>query len=49
MLLYFADKLLVLKAYQTPPNYGPELHRLINKTIFLGLIAHLSLSAYFLS
>lgn len=23
MLLYFADRLLVFKAYQIPPNYGP--------------------------
>jgi uncharacterized membrane protein len=49
LLLYFADRLLVFKVYQTPVNYGPELHRLISKTIYVALVAHFALSAFFLS
>lgn len=49
MLLYFSDKALVFKVYQTPVNYGAELHKLINKAIFIGLVGHFALSAYFLS
>lgn len=49
MLLYFSDKVLVFKVYQTPINYNAELHRIINKTIYIGLIAHMALSAFFLS
>jgi hypothetical protein len=49
LLLYYADRLLVFKVYQTPVNYGPELHKLISKTIYLALISHFALSALFLS
>jgi hypothetical protein len=40
---------LVFKVYQTPINYNDELHSLITKTIYFGLVTHLTLSAYFLS
>jgi hypothetical protein len=49
ILLYFADRVLIFKVYQTPVDYGGELHRLVNKTIYLGLVAHFALSAFFLS
>jgi len=48
-LLYLTDKALVFKVYQTPINYNDELHYLITKTIYLGLVAHMALSSYFLS
>lgn len=49
LLLYFADKVLVFKVFQTPINYNSELHSLICKVIYLGLVVHMALSAYFLS
>jgi hypothetical protein len=49
LLLYFADKALIFKVFQTPINYNAELHRLICKVIYLGLVVHMALSAYFLS
>lgn len=49
MLLYFSDRLLIFKVFQVPVNYGSELHKLINKTIYLALIAHFALTAFFLS
>jgi len=49
ILLYFSDRVLIFKVYQTPVNYGPELHKLVNKTVYFGLIAHFALSAFFLS
>jgi hypothetical protein len=48
-LLYLSDKVLVFKLYQTPINYNSDLHQLIKKAIYLGLIAHMALSAVFLS
>jgi hypothetical protein len=48
-VLYLTDKALVFKVYQTPINYNDELHYLITKTIYLGLVIHMALSAYFLS
>lgn len=48
-LLYLTDKALIFKVYQTPINYNDELHYLITKTIYLGVVFHMLLSAYFLS
>lgn len=48
-LLYFADRLLIFKVYQTPTNYGPSLHQIVTQVFFLGLIIHFALAAYFLS
>ena len=48
-LLYLIDKLLVFKFYQTPLNYNSDLHQLMRKTLYLGIVVHLGLSAYFLS
>lgn len=39
----------MFKFFQTPINYDHALHQLIAKTIFIGLIAHCALTAYFLS
>lgn len=49
MLLYFSDRVLVFKVYQTPVNYGASLHKLINQVIYIGLVAHFALTAFFLS
>ena len=48
-LLYFSDRVLVFKLYQTPLNFGTELHRIIGKAIYLGMVAHMVLTAFFLS
>lgn len=49
MLLYFSDKVLIFKVYQFPVNYGNELHKLIKKTLYLGIVLHCALTAVFLS
>lgn len=49
LFLYLTDKVLVFRLYQTPINYGPDLHKLIKKALYFGLIAHMMLSAVFLS
>jgi hypothetical protein len=49
ILLYFSDRVLVFKVYQTPVNYGANLHKLISQVIYVGLILHFALSAFFLS
>jgi hypothetical protein len=48
-LLYFADRVLIFKVYQTPTNYGPNLHKIVSQVFFLGLVIHFTLAAYFLS
>lgn len=49
LLLYLIDKLLIFKLYQTPINYSTHLHSLISKALYIGLVAHMALSAVFLS
>lgn len=49
ILLYFSDRVLIFKIYQTPVNYGSELHKLLTKVIYFGLTAHFALTALFLS
>lgn len=49
LLLYFSDRVLVFKIYQTPVNYGAELHKLIIRVLYVGLVAHFVLTAFFLS
>jgi hypothetical protein len=48
-LLYLADKLLIFKLYQTPINYNADLHQLLMKSLYFGIVAHMALSAFFLS
>jgi len=48
-LLYLIDKLLIFKLYQTPINYNADLHNLLTKSIFVAIVAHMGLSALFLS
>jgi hypothetical protein len=49
LLLYLIDKLLIYKLYQTPINYNADLHNLLIKSLYVGLVAHMGLSALFLS
>lgn len=49
MLLYFSDKLLLFKVYQFPVNYDNYLHKLILKTLYVGIVLHCLLTAIFLS
>jgi hypothetical protein len=49
LLLYLTDKVLIFKLYQTPINYSTHLHSLISKALYIGLVAHMALSAVFLS
>jgi hypothetical protein len=48
-LLYFADKLLLFKYYQIPKNYTAGLHKVFLKVIYISLLSHFGLTAYFLS
>lgn len=48
-LLYLIDKMLIFKLYQTPINYNADLHNLLVKSLFVGITAHMGLSALFLS
>ena len=48
-LLYLIDKVLVFKLYQTPINYNADLHTLLKKSIYLGLVVHMGLTCVFLS
>ncbi len=49
LLLYLTDKLLIFKLYQTPLNYSHHLHVLVRRALYVGLVAHMALSAVFLS
>jgi hypothetical protein len=49
LLLYFSDKLLVFKFYQTPKNYTPHLHQFLVNVLVFSLVSHFALTAYFLT
>ena len=49
LLLYFSDKLLVMRHYQTPPNHTPDIHYLLRRALYFSIIVHMALSAVFLS
>ena len=49
LLLYLADKVLMFKYYQTPVQYSKSLHNIFLAVVYLSLLAHFSLTAYFLS
>jgi len=48
-LLYFSDKLLIFKFYQTPKNYTITLHKLFIKVLIFSCISHFTLTTYFLT
>lgn len=48
-LLYFSDKLLIFKFYQTPKNYTTNLHNFLINVLLFCLISHFALTAYFLT
>jgi len=48
-LLYNVDKILIFRHYQTPQNYTPTLHKAFIVVLYLSIISHCALTAYFLS
>ena len=48
-LLYFSDKFLIFKFFQKPLNYDAFLHRIFIKILYISLMAHFGLTAFFLS
>jgi hypothetical protein len=48
-LLYNADKILIFRYYQTPQNYTQTLHKAFIIVLYLSIISHCALTAYFLS
>lgn len=48
-LLYFCDKLLLFKFYQTPKNYTTNLHNFFINVLIFSLISHFALTTYFLT
>lgn len=48
-ILYFSDKILLFKFYQTPINYTQTLHRVLAKVIVLALLGHFVITSFCLS
>ena len=48
-LLYFSDKLLLFKFYQTPKNYTTNLHSFFINVLIFCLVSHFALTTYFLT
>lgn len=48
-LLYNADKILIFRYYQTPQNYTQTLHKAFITVLYISIISHCALTAYFLS
>lgn len=48
-LLYYVDKVLLFKYYQTPIKYTQNLHKMFLKVVYLSLMSHFGLTAFFLS
>lgn len=49
VLLYFSDKLLIFKFYQTPKNFTPTIHKILLNVLIISLISHMALTSYFLT
>lgn len=49
LLLYFADKFLLFKYYQTPIQYSVTLHNAFMKTLYFAIWVHFGLTAYLLA
>ena len=49
VLLYFADKLLFFKYYQTPIQYRPKLHKAFLSFLYISVMLHFGLTAFFLA
>lgn len=49
VLIFWIDKVLVFKFFKTPMNFDESLHRKFMKTLYIGLILHMVVSAFFLS
>jgi hypothetical protein len=47
-LLYITDKFLLFKYYQTPLQYTQKLHKSFLNVLYVALIAHYAVTAYFL-
>ena len=47
-LLYMTDKFLLFKYYQTPIQYTQKLHKAFLYVLYLSLLAHYGVTAYFL-
>ena len=46
-LLYFADKILLFKVYQIPLSYTTALHKALIVILYLSLLSHFGLTAFF--
>ena len=49
VLLYFIDKILLFRYYQTPLNYTQALHKTFLVVLYFSILAHCGLTSYFLS
>eukprot|EP01047_Picozoa_sp_COSAG01_P027214 COSAG01_NODE_1789_length_9228_cov_4.869989_5_plen_742_part_00 len=47
-LRYWVDKWAVLRMFQKPPLYGPELFDFLDELLGIAVIAHIALGCYFL-
>ena len=48
-LLYLTDKILLFKYYQYPIQYTQALHKAFLIVVYVSLMAHFALTAYFLA
>lgn len=48
-LLVVVDKLLLFKFFKTPINFDDSLHKKVMKTLYIGVMIHLTASAFLLS
>ena len=48
LLIYITDKFLLFKYYQTPIQYTQKLHKAFLYVLYVALMAHFALTAFFL-